>query len=142
MRRLIILTLSLIWTYSCNAQENAHDNKSGTIKVKKSDSDTNCIATFMGYSGKNLISKKDLLKANRIELNKKCNCEIISFQLSYFSPANCKISQDSQSDTFDIEIFRKNIAKMNFLKFDKIIAKNINTGEEISLPKIIFTVID
>ena len=38
-------------------------DKRGSIKVRRIVSDTNCTATLLGYSGRNFISRKELLKA-------------------------------------------------------------------------------
>lgn len=134
-------------------------DKRGTVtvvKVEKTVSDTNCIATLIGYSGNNnlkgfnekhLISKKEFFKAEKIELNETCNCEITSFQLSY-AWDNCKFDQDFIGNTFNaVEVFKairksKGKSKITYVVIKKIIAKNKNSGEEIEFPSIIFQITD
>ncbi len=145
----------LLFLAFCGLSFSQNESNRGTIKVVKVPTDTNCTATLLGYSGmniignyeKNVITKKEFLKAEKVELNKNCNCEIISFQLSY-AWNNCKFEQDFIGNNFNaVEVFKairksKGKSKITFVLIGKIIIKNKKSGEEIQLPSIIFQITD
>lgn len=122
------------------------EDKRGSIKVKKIASDTNCTATILGFSGRNFISRKELLKAEKIELNKNCNRKITDCMYSFI------VNQGSYRYAFNGEKFNgKEVFKQIQEKVDnekvvtikiKIIVTNKNTNEEIKLSPIIFDLTD
>jgi hypothetical protein len=139
MKTLIFLLLMTVCGYTVSQEKGTR----GTVKIQKNNN-TLCKATVLGYNGTNFIKKEELFKAKKIELNKECNCEIISSHVTYLrnetkfydfttKGSSLKIS-DNASDT------KKFIITSVFI--DGILAKNKYTGKEIHLPAIEFKIID
>jgi hypothetical protein len=114
------------------------ENKKGTIKVAKAVSP--CLATILGYSGQNNIPRSKLLKFEKIELNKGCNYKVVSFQLAYLSN-DTTIKLNTTGELISPETISA-IQNTSYVIFEQIIAQNVESGNEIILPSIVFTIGD
>ncbi len=137
MKNTILFFLLLTFPKFFFSQE---ENKKGTIKVSKPvvTNKGPCSATVLGYSGKNTIPRSLLLKFEKIELNEGCNYKIVSYQVAYISnDATIKINATGELITPEILL---SIQNTGYVKFDKIVAKSLESGNQITLPSIVFII--
>jgi hypothetical protein len=133
MKKSILFFLLLIFPKLFFSQE---ENKKGTIKVVKPNAP--CSATLLGYSGQNTISRSKLLKLEKIKLNEDCNYKIVSYQVDYLSnDATIKINATGELITPEILL---SIQNTGYVKFNQIIAKSLESGNQITLPSIVFII--
>lgn len=112
----------------------------GTIKIKKVVVDTGCVASVLGYTGRNFITKKELMKAKKVELNKNCDYEIIESTIHFRTP-EASVTYVGNGDTLDIGRMLKYHKEIPLIKI-KILAKSKSSGKEIKLPPIIFDIVN
>lgn len=132
----LLFTLITIPTFSQDA------GNRGTLKVKKVVTDTGCVASVLGYTGKNFITLNELLKIKKVDLNENCDCEIINVVISFISDkSTAKYILPDNTNTFELKDIMKGETGITFVKF-KVVAKSKNSGKEIKLPPIFFNIIN
>ncbi len=116
------------------------ENKKGTITVGKPIvlNTEPCSATILGYTGQNNVVRDSLFGLKKIELNAGCNCKIVSYQFAYMSNDQT-IRMEAVSELIPPNIVSA-IRNTGFVKFEKIVIQDIESGSEKILPPIIFII--
>jgi hypothetical protein len=137
MKKAIVFFLLLTFSKLVLCQE---ESKRGTITVDKPTLTNTgpCSATVLGYSGKNNIPRSKLFKFEKIELNEGCNYKIVSFQLAYLSN-DATIKLNTTGELISPETISA-IQNTGYVKFDQIVAKDLEYGNQKTLPPIVFVI--